>query len=77
MNSPGGETLATVRIRWTRAPITNETTPISSALVPADGQFHPLALEFDNPIRQALVLELNSLGTVELSTQAFEVRPLP
>jgi hypothetical protein len=75
--APSGETLATVRIRWTRAPIANETTPIASALVPADGQYHALVLEFDNPIRQALVLELNSLGTVELSTQAFEVRPLP
>jgi hypothetical protein len=69
--------LATARVRWTRGPIAIETTPITPAQVPADGQYHSVVLEFDNPIRQALVLELNSLGTVDLSTQAFEVLPLP
>ena len=71
------QSLADVRIRWTRAPIANALTPLSAALVPDDGQYHPLVLEFDNPIRQALVFELNSNGAADLATQGFELRPVP
>ncbi len=69
--------LATVTIRSPRQAITGFPAEIAAGSVPADGQFHTLEVEFNNPIHQALVFELDATGRGPLESQGFEVSPLP
>ena len=77
-DSPSPNTpLATVIIRAARQAITGFPAPIAAGSVPADGRFHTLQVEFDNPIHQALVFELDATGAGRLETQGFEISPIP
>jgi hypothetical protein len=69
--------LATVIIRSPRQAITGFPAQIAAGSVPADGRFHTLAVEFDNPIHQVLVFELDATGAGQLESQGFEVSPIP
>jgi hypothetical protein len=69
--------LATAKVIWSRQPIASALVAVTASAVPADGRFHTIDVEFDNPVRQALVFELDTAGAGPLATQAFEVRPLP
>jgi hypothetical protein len=69
--------LATVTIRSPRQAITGFPAQVVPGSVPADGRFHTLEVEFDNPIHQALVFELDASGAGPLESQGFEVSPIP
>ena len=72
-----GTALATVTIRSPRQAVPGFPAPVAAGSVPADGRFHNLAVEFDNPVRQALEFELDATGAGSLQSQGFEVNPLP
>jgi len=69
--------LATVSVLSPRQAVTGFPAPITAASVPADGRFHTLEVEFDNPIHQTLVFELDATGAGRLESQGFEVSPVP
>ena len=70
-------TLATVTIRSPRQAITGFPAQVVPGSVPADGRFHTLEVEFDNPIHQSLVFELDATGAGPLESQGFQVSPIP
>jgi hypothetical protein len=72
-----GTALATVTIRAPRQAVPGFPAAVAAGSVPADGRFHALAVEFDNPVRQALVFELDATGAGALQSQGFEVSPTP
>jgi hypothetical protein len=77
-NTPGdGSPLATLTIRAPRQAIMGFPTDIGAGLVPADGRFHTVEVEFNNPVHQALAFELDASGASPLESQGFEVSPLP
>jgi hypothetical protein len=69
--------LATFTIRSPRRAIAGFPAQLVAGAVPADGRFHTLEVEFENPIHQALVFELDATGAGPFETQGFEVSPLP
>jgi hypothetical protein len=69
--------LATFDIQAARQAVPGFPAPVAAAAVPADGQFHTLEIQFDNPIHQALLFELDATGASPLETQGFEVSPAP
>jgi len=75
--SPAGSSPASLTILAPRQAVPGFPAQLVAGAVPADGQFHTLQVEFDNPLRQALVFELDVSGATALETQGFEVRPVP
>ncbi|MBI3764783.1 MAG: hypothetical protein HY260_23325 [Chloroflexi bacterium] len=65
--------LATTRIYAGRQPVSKETATVLAETVPADGRYHAIDVEFDNPSEQALVFELNYTAAGSLSTDQFTV----
>jgi hypothetical protein len=71
--SPTDSVIAVARIYGARQPASVESVDIHAHDVPADGQFHVLDLEFDNPLEQALVFELEYTAYAQLATDRFSV----
>ena len=69
--------LATVTIRSPRQVVPGFPAQVAAGSVPADARFHTLAVEFDNPLHQALEFELDATGAGSLQSQGFEVSPAP
>jgi hypothetical protein len=72
-----GAALAAVTLLAPRQAVRGFPATVAAGSVPADGRFHTLAVEFDNPVRQALVFELDVTGAGSLQSQGFEVSPVP
>lgn len=72
--APPEAIIATARVYASRQPDMDRTTAIAAGSVPADGHFHTVSIEFDNPTEQALVFEVNYTAVASLSTDQFEVR---
>jgi hypothetical protein len=67
--------LAVARIYGARRAVSVETLSIVAEVVPDDGQFHTLELQFENPLEQALVFDLTYTAAASLATDRFEVAP--
>jgi hypothetical protein len=76
-SAPAEAILATTRIYGARQAVSSETADIHTEAVPADGQFHTVELQFDNPIHQALVFELTYTAAATLATDGFGVTAAP
>jgi hypothetical protein len=72
-DAPPEAVLAATRILGARQAVAGGAADIRASAVPADGQYHLVEIEFDNPIQQALVFELTYPAAATLAVDNFTV----